>query len=78
MMQRTVDLGGSGRRTALPQKCTRISAAFRRILALCIAFVRPSPSDISRAPSRAATALMFSSSANDDWVRFIGANKLFA
>jgi len=26
---------------------------------------------------RAATALMFSSLANDDWVRFIGANELF-
>jgi hypothetical protein len=62
----------------LPKKCSYISAAFRRILALCIAFVRSFPSDISRAPSKAATALIFSSSANDDWVRFIGADKLFA
>ena len=62
----------------LPKKCSCISAAFRRIIALFIAFVRPSPGGISRASSRTATALMFSSSATDDWVRFIGANELFA
>jgi hypothetical protein len=43
-----------------------------------IAFLRPFPGGISRASSRAATALMFSSLANDDLVGFIGANELFA
>src|SRR5258707_13727545 len=38
----------------------------------------PTPGGISRASSRAATALMFSSSATDDWVRFTGSNELFA
>jgi hypothetical protein len=61
-----------------PTKCPCISAAFRRITAFCIAFVRPFPGGISRASSRAATALMFSSLANDDLVGFIGANELFA
>jgi hypothetical protein len=40
--------------------------------------LHPSPGGISRASRRAATAPMFSSSANDDWVGFIGANELFA
>jgi hypothetical protein len=57
-----------------PKKCSCISAAFRRILALLIAFVRPSPGGISLASSRADTALMFNSLANDDRVRFIGVN----
>jgi hypothetical protein len=46
--------------------------------ALFIASARPSPGSISRASSRAATALMFSSSAIDDWVCFIEANEVFA
>ena len=45
---------------------------------LFIASARPSPGSISRASSSAATALMLSSSATDDWVCFIGANELFA
>jgi hypothetical protein len=49
-----------------------------KIIALFIASARPSPGSISRASSRAATALMFSSSATDDWVCFIEANELFA
>jgi hypothetical protein len=39
---------------------------------------RASPGGISRALSRAATALMFSLSAYDDWVRVIRANGLIA
>jgi hypothetical protein len=71
----SAELPSFGWGAALTEKCPCISTAFRRIAAFCIAFVRPFPGGISRASSRAATALMFSSLANDDLFGFIGANE---
>jgi hypothetical protein len=49
------------------KKCTCISLAFLRILALCIAFIRRSAGRHLASFARAITALRFSSLANDDW-----------
>jgi hypothetical protein len=80
----TVDLEGSaerpssGRRAALAEE---LLVNFNGISKNhCLVHRRRAPISrgISRASSRAATALMFSSSASDDWVLLIGANELFA
>ena len=61
----------------LPRKCSCISTALQRIIALFIALVRRIPGGISRAAFRAAVALTFSSSASDAKGR-LTTNELFA
>ena len=59
----------------LAAKCSSISAAFSRIVAIFIASARSSPGGILWALSRASAARMFSLQAIDDWTRLAGSNE---